>query len=258
MNFTELEMNFTCNDIPPYIYVQKDYFYKSYKVLPYHINTARNIAIEAAVTHFIFASDIELWPSLGVVDSFLQMYAKLREESTRREVFVLPVFEVKENSTVPTNKTELQDMLKNKTAQKFHKHLYRKGHEVPEEDKWIAASEENEMKIFATTKRVGEYEIWEPFYISAKDIPQFDERLTWESRGNKLIHAYVLCLLDYDFHVLNNAFLTHRPGIKSHDENAKGRDTIAGNKLINNTIQPQLIKLYGDRKGCIVKHLYFV
>ena len=29
------------------------------------------------------------------------------------------------------------------------------------------------------------------------------------------LHAYVMCVLDYDFMVLDNAFLIHRPGIKT-------------------------------------------
>ena len=32
------------------------------------------------------------------------------------------------------------------------------------------------------------------------------------------IQAYILCLLGYDFHVLNNAFLVHKPGIKTEEE----------------------------------------
>lgn len=183
------------------------------------------------------------------------MYAKLGHSPKQNEVFVLPIFEVEKNVTVPTTKAKLQRMLAEKSAIIFHENGHRKCHETPNEEEWILTPEEAEMKIFATSKRTGKYEIWEPFYISSRHIPAFDERMTWELQGNKLVHAYVLCLLDYDFHVLNNAFLVHRPGIKTASEDKFGREPIKGNRMIKYTIQPQLRSLYGDREGCIVKYL---
>ena len=53
--------------------------------------------------------------------------------------------------------------------------------------------------------------------------------------------------------ILDNAFLMHRPGIKSKAENMsmtqKGK-VAAQNTMISKTIMPELIKLYGARKGC--------
>lgn len=170
-------------------------------------------------------------------------------------MFVLPVFEVESNATVPLNKTELQQMLDDGRAVKFHGN-FTMAHKFPKEDEWIAAQEQDEMTIFATVKRQGQFQTWEPFYISSRDIPLFDERLTWELRANKQIHAFVLCLLDFDFHLLSDAFLIHRPGIKTKEETTVGRLSSEGKRLIRELVQPQLTDLYGARNGCIVKKFY--
>lgn len=71
------------------------------------------------------------------------------------------------------------------------------------------------------------------------------------------IHAfqgYQLCVLDYDFMILNNAFLIHRPGIKSKADslNQTQKKKVAGqNTLISKTIMPELKKIFGERKGCV-------
>ena len=64
-----------------------------------------------------------------------------------------------------------------------------------------------------------------------------------------------MCLLDYDFAILSNAFLIHRPGIKSSkdtnniarkDKNRQSAQTA----LINNIIMSELRHLYGTPKNC--------
>lgn len=41
--------------------------------LTYPVNVGRNLARDAALTHFVLASDIELYPSSGLVDGFFDM-----------------------------------------------------------------------------------------------------------------------------------------------------------------------------------------
>lgn len=40
------------------------------------MNVGRNIARDAAMTHFLLASDIELYPNPGLVRKFLEMIAR--------------------------------------------------------------------------------------------------------------------------------------------------------------------------------------
>lgn len=68
-----------------------------------------------------------------------------------------------------------------------------------------------------------------------------------------LLQGYALCVLDYDFLILDNAFLVHRPGIKIFKKDPH-RDMLTAktNALIKKIIMPELKVLYGTRKGCAV------
>lgn len=128
------------------------------------------------------------------------------------------------------------------------------------------------MHVFHVGKRNPPYQHWEPIYIGTHQDPLYDERLSWEGRSDKMTQAspqqqmhllipvmifhfqgYQLCVLDYDFMILNNAFLIHRPGIKTaktsstHIDKAK---VAAQNDFIKKIIMPELKQLYGTRKGC--------
>ncbi|CAG7725950.1 unnamed protein product, partial [Allacma fusca] len=65
--------------------------------------------------------------------------------------------------------------------------------------------------------------------------------------------GYVLCVLDYEFHILDNAFLVHRPGIKRTVVIPNKNPVVARqNHVIRKTILPELMLLYGRRPGCYV------
>lgn len=68
-----------------------------------------------------------------------------------------------------------------------------------------------------------------------------------------IFQGYALCVLDYDFLILDNAFLVHRPGIKVYKKDAR-RDMLTAktNQLIRKIIVPELKVLYGTRKGCAI------
>ena len=61
--------------------------------------------------------------------------------------------------------------------------------------------------------------------------------------------------MDYDFMILNNAFLIHRPGIKTNKyrterERSHQKFVYAQNKVVRKYITPELTHMYGTRKGC--------
>lgn len=68
-----------------------------------------------------------------------------------------------------------------------------------------------------------------------------------------IFQGYTLCVLDYDFLILDNAFLVHRPGIKFYKKDPYREGLSAKtNALIKKIIFPELKVLYGTRKGCAV------
>ena len=62
-----------------------------------------------------------------------------------------------------------------------------------------------------------------------------------------------MCVLDYDFAILSNAFLVHRPGIKSINVAAPEREQGIRDKqaaFIEDVVVPEITARYGTRKGC--------
>lgn len=250
-----LKTPYNCTDTPPYV-VNSSTTYKQQKNLLYPINVGRNIARSAALTHFVLPSDIELYPSPDLASKFLNMIARNEEPlstSTNPRVFPLSLFEVDKNSTAPWTKTELQAMLKKKTAIPFHKYVCPTCHNIPNGKEWMAAPEGKYMGVFHVGKRTGKHSHWEPIFIGTNDEPYYDERLSWEGKQDKMTQGYILCVKNYDFMILNNAFVVHKPGIKYYKKNVK-RDKIGSKQssYVKNVILPELKKLFGVKNGCVL------
>ncbi|ERL89876.1 hypothetical protein D910_07235 [Dendroctonus ponderosae] len=231
--------------------------YKSQNELLYPINVARNVAKLAAQTYFIFPSDIELYPTRNFVKLFLQLVNENQElfEEDSRNVFVLPIFEVLENQTVPETKSELLGMLKKKTAIIFHESVCVECHRVVSSEEWVNTPETEGLSVFSVGKRSGRYVVWEPFYVCTQKDPLWDERMTWEGQSNKMVQAYTMCVMDYDFHVLDNAFLIHKPGVKKKKvQMVKYNDIVKNSSKLIKNIAIELQDLYGYNSNCNTSH----
>ncbi|XP_014251105.1 beta-1,4-glucuronyltransferase 1 [Cimex lectularius] len=244
---------YNCSLQPPWV---DKATYKAEKKLTYPINVGRNIAREMATTHYILASDIELYPSPGVIPDFLDMVKRHDPplKHKKPKVFPLSIFELEANMSLPSDKTELVAMLKNGTAIPFHKRLCPGCHNVPHTKEWLKAnSTMGGLRVFHIGKRTGYFIHWEPIYIGTNSDPFYDERLSWEGKSDKMTQGYILCVLDYEFQILDNAFLVHRPGIKKLKRDpVRAMQASKTNSLIKYKIFPELKILYGTRKGCAV------
>ncbi|XP_023290426.1 beta-1,4-glucuronyltransferase 1 isoform X2 [Orussus abietinus] len=251
-----LAETYNCSRPAPWVNVTTPKMYKSEKKLLYPVNVGRNIARESAPTRYVLASDIELYPSPDLPPKFLEMIRRRDHPAFYRpnpKVFVLPIFEVNEKSRPPRNKTRLVQMLKAGTAIPFHKKLCPGCHNVPREKEWQEAPETEGLHVFHVGKRTGPFFHWEPIFIGTNDEPLYDERLSWEGMSDKMMQGYALCVLDYDFLILDNAYLVHRPGIKVYKKDPyRNMLTAKTNALIKKIIVPELKILYGSRKGCTV------
>jgi len=229
--------------------------YRKRNKLDYPVNVARNVARQTVSTHYVFPSDIELYPSPNLIPTFLEMIRQngpqLQKNNPR--VFVNSIFEIEANHTLPETKTELIELIKKKIVIPFHKQVCSQCHKIPHSKEWLESKPSEGMNILYTGKRIKPYQHWEPIYIGTNEEPLYDERLSWEGRSDKMVQGFKLCALNYDFHILDNAFLIHRPGIKTKKTLHSALDTkkiSAQNTLIKNKIFPQIKKLYGARKGC--------
>lgn len=114
--------------------------YRSRLKLEYPVNVARNAAREAARTHFVLASDIELYPSPGAARGFLDMVAAGGSLPDRGSAFPLPIFELAGSvglSALPRTKPELAKLLEAGAARLFHANFCRWCHTVPGQERWL-------------------------------------------------------------------------------------------------------------------------
>ncbi|XP_037093412.1 beta-1,4-glucuronyltransferase 1-like [Pollicipes pollicipes] len=230
--------------------------FRKAKRLTYPVNVARNVARETAMTHFVLPSDVELYPSAHLVEQFLAMVWRNEKVlcQPRPKVFVLSIFEVNETMSPPHYKDHLTAMLKNGSAVPFHKRMCASCHTIPKAKEWTFSKETKQLDVFHVGKRHAPFDKWEPIYICTNDEPGYDERLTWEGKMDKMGQGYAMCLLDYDFMILNNAFLVHKPGIKSYKPD-KWRDTLVAKqrRFVINAARLELDRIYGQRKQCVLK-----
>jgi len=171
-----------------------------------------------------------------------------------REVFVLPPFELSglvRTDEIPRTKPELLKLLKMKRplAVPFHYFACFRCHMIPQQFNWSR----NEggggaLNIFHSSPYVTT-SAWEPFYIGSRLDPPFDERLFRENALNKVIQAAILCHSNYTFHILDKAFLVHKPGLKYGKTFADPRLKLKGLKLAREEILPLQFHLYGRAKG---------
>lgn len=104
-----LEMHANCSNPPPWVNVTTGQLYKTQHKLLYPVNIGRNIARESAVTHYLMASDIELYPSPGVIGHFLELVRRQDPPLLHKnpKVFPLSIFELEADAPIPANKTQL-------------------------------------------------------------------------------------------------------------------------------------------------------
>jgi len=226
--------------------------YKQQNNLDYPINVARNVARQNVQTHFVFPSDIELYPSPDLIPAFLDMIRQNgpRLQGKNPRVFVNNIFEIEAGYSLPMDKAKLVELIGWNVVIPFHKNLCQQCHMIPCAEEWMENVPSSGMGIFYTGRREKPFNHWEPIYIGTNQEPEYDEILSWEGRSDKMVQSYKMCSLQYDYHILDNAFLIHRPGIKTHQTFKNRKKIDAQNQLIQTKILPQIKKLYPVREEC--------
>ena len=91
--------------------------------IPYPHNVARNAARRGVATEFVFLVDIDVMPSIGMRDDFLD-FAKRNSVFDNplydRSVFVIPCFELQYGLECPNDKTELKKKADEGIIRPFH------------------------------------------------------------------------------------------------------------------------------------------
>ncbi|KAH8267455.1 hypothetical protein KR018_005019, partial [Drosophila ironensis] len=255
---TALKRKIDCSKPPPYVNTTHSSLYRVKMNLTYPVNMGRNLARGASLTHFVLASDIELYPTPGLVPAYLKFYSRKvvkhsGEWLNAPVVHVLRIFEVQANATIPTTKSQLQEMLVQGEAVPFHLKVCRDCHEGPLLEEWMNDTDSQysqDLNVFNKGTRLPPHVSWEPIFIGSVNDPPYDERLSWEGKRDKMTQGYIMCILGYQFHVLDKAFLVHKPGITADQEFHHSFYTHQTNRLISLRIIHELRIKYGRRKGC--------
>lgn len=64
-----------------------------------------------------------------------------------------------------------------------------------------------------------------------------------------------MCVMDYDFHVLDNAFLIHKPGVKKKKvQMERFTDIVKNSSQLMKRIAIELQEIYGYNSNCGTTH----
>lgn len=197
-NFTTDE---TCHNLPSSIEAIVTGHQQNYgHGVAYPNNLLRNIGRRYALTEYTFVIDIDLVPSAGLYEHFLEFGRRTRlfkdadnfidhisVHDEDRIVFVVPAFEMdRANRTeqelinvFPSDKITLAQLIQAKRIRPFYIELCWKCQRHTDYEAWLHSS------LFANSSQDDNVDIlfevlwkdpWEPFYISRNTAPFYDER----------------------------------------------------------------------------------
>lgn len=172
--------------------------FKSHGNLPFPANVGRNIAMQESRTDYVLMTDLFYYPSINIIHRFLKLLEF--EVSAKNRVYVLPVFKLAWYGKSPETKSELVQMnaegniiLPSDTSDCTQCNIF------PNARKWLEVrSADDTLSVFYASREKDEFESWQPYYISSKNIPLFDENQIREGRHDRKLQVsntkfYMLC-----------------------------------------------------------------
>jgi len=168
----------------------------------YPVNFLRNLALDQATTEFVFLSDVDFLPSLGMAQSLQSSITNLDIHSHNR-VLVVPAFETQryKSASFPGTKADLVKKLDLGEIFTFRFHDWPAGHSATNFVKWRTSTTPYSIKV---TKD------FEPYIVGKKSMVRYDTRFLgfgW----NKVSHILSLAAEGQEFIVLPDVFIIHQP-----------------------------------------------
>lgn len=190
--------------------------YKNYAIgsnVSYPNNLLRNVARSGTDTAYILVIDIDMIPSANLHHQFVTML--MRREPAADEVLVLPAFEIRHIRKMPASKSELVQLYQVGEVRPFYDELCPRCQAPTNYSLWVnlASKSSGPLEVSYTINWV---DPWEPFYISARSVPLYDENFR-QYGFNRISQACELHIAGYRFSVVSNAFLLHK-GFKVQGE----------------------------------------
>lgn len=106
----------------------------------YPVNFLRNVALQQVNTPYVFLTDIDFLPMIGLYERLKAKVSALRLNETNR-VLVVPAFETQRyRITFPPTKNDLLRMLDAGSLFTFRFHVWSRGHAATNYTKWRNAT----------------------------------------------------------------------------------------------------------------------
>lgn len=166
--------------------------FKSHGNLPFPANVGRNVAIQESRTDYVLMTDLLYYPSSNIISRFLKLLEF--EVSAKNKVYVLPVFKLAWYGKSPEVKSELIQMiaegniiLPSGTADCTQCNIF------PNARKWLEVrSSDDTLSVYYVSREKDEFESWQPYYISLRNVPTFDEDQVKEGRFDRKLQASII------------------------------------------------------------------
>ncbi|XP_065158374.1 xylosyl- and glucuronyltransferase LARGE2s-like [Atheta coriaria] len=182
-------------------------YHAVFKKGDYHpINLLRNVGLKNVNTPYVFLADIDFLPMFGLHQTLRNAIASLKVMN--KKALIVPAFESQRyRSRFPKNKHELLQMLENKAIFTFRYDVWASGHAPTNYSRWKTAQSPYTIKWEPD---------FEPYIVVKKNVVEYDASFIgfgW----NKVSHIMELECQNYEFIVLHNAFIVHKPHSPSYD-----------------------------------------
>ncbi|XP_033105009.1 beta-1,4-glucuronyltransferase 1-like isoform X2 [Anneissia japonica] len=174
--------------------------------IPYPNNLLRNVARTGVQSTYIFVIDIDMLPNKHLRTDFLSfLQNSVISEELSDVVYVVPAFELPDNSPRPTTKQELLKQYDNNGVRPFYIELCKKCQFPTDYESWRNLESKHGLGVAYSREWV---DPWEPFYISRSDVPFYDEQFK-QYGFNRISQVCELHVAGFKFSVLDNAFILH-------------------------------------------------
>lgn len=178
----------------------------------YPINRLRNIALNNAITPYVFMTDVDFLPTPNLYAYLKSVIKKMNDDDGRESLgglaLVIPAFENNEYKfEYPNGKGELIKQMDLGTISIFRDSIWPQGQAATDYERW---------KVATKPYKIDWKPEYEPFIVTNVNVTRYDERFNgfgW----NKVEHIMKLAALGYQFYVLPEAFLVHQFHPASYD-----------------------------------------
>lgn len=147
--------------------------------IEYPHNLLRNLAIRATVTGYVFVVDIDMIPSSNLHEDFSKFIQTQKQlpssnvQVTDKVAFVVPSFEANKSVEIPGTKAELLAEIKQNNIRPFYVEACQRCQKQTKYSDWKDLVDIGILDIGYTVQWK---DPWEPFFITDRDLPLYDER----------------------------------------------------------------------------------